>query len=246
MPIHFERGTRPTVRVPLCETTFVLGADLACHLVVDAPGVAGEHARVGFVHGEFVLTSVGPAPLWVNGARTPLIALRDGDRVDLAAPGEPGAVPLVFRNLLQGAFLPPGTPRVTAAMGLGIRRPPSDGGGCAARDGPQTAPCGTPVRLKRLPPLREDQDPDAWYRVLTALAGAPHPNVALVVDGGYAPAADGSAERWILTRDVPGTDLRARLAGAGRTAPSAPNPRSTFGAPGRLAAPSAPNPHRRC
>jgi hypothetical protein len=228
MVVWFERSGPPPARVPLSETTFFLGASPACAIATAGRGVATQHARVSLAHGEFVLAPMGEAAAWVNDERVPLMALRDGDRVRLVAPAEPGET-FVFRNLLEGAFLPPGTPHRDAWRSLPPAARASHGPdrfapvrvpGATPRASAVAAPWGGRLALKRLPPERGEA-PDHWLRVLTALAGASHAALAPCVDGGYEDGGhgdgghgDGGADepgRWIATLWVEGRPLSDAL-----------------------------------
>jgi serine/threonine-protein kinase len=202
-----------------------IGRDPSCHLVVDESRVAPQHARVRYVKGEHVLSGEGGAPVQVNGHPAPMMPLRTGDLVTLTPADDPRPLCLRFVSRIQGTFVPPGTSIGTAWLGHPGRQERAEGpdrfgpgeplGGrdasrCRRAVEPET---GAAVVVKRLGPVRTGPEADRWLLALEALAGAPHPDVAPVVDGGIvAEEPSGPALRWIACRHEEGRALRDLLA----------------------------------
>jgi hypothetical protein len=215
--------------VPIVSDPCRVGRDVASEVVVEDPRIAALHARVRYQLGEYLLTGEGDAAVFVNGKRAPVMPLRSGDLVTLTSPGDPRPVCLRFVSRMEGSFLPPGAS--LAAAWLGHPAFAGAGAGPARFEGSETLSGGDSVRSRRavdpesgLPvlvrtpgPVRSAEEAEAWLRLLEALAGAPHPELPFVLDGGLAPGAEG-AERWVALRWEEGTVLEERL----REGPLAP------------------------
>ncbi|MHC5011520.1 MAG: FHA domain-containing protein, partial [Planctomycetota bacterium] len=197
MPIALVSEEDGTRRIPLVFDPFVLGREASSHLVVADPRVAERHATVRYLKGEHVLRA--EAPVTVNGKSVPFFPLQDGDRVHLGEPGAPISPVFRFENRLHNAFVPPGASLAEAWMahpafaesGHGPAQYP-DGERVAGRDPARCRRVADPAGggdlvVKILGPVRSPADGDRHLRLLTMLAGSPHPTLALVVDGGLAP-----------------------------------------------------------
>src|SRR5262249_54060920 len=69
---------------------------------------------------------------------------------------------------------------------------------------------GRAVVLSVYPTVPIGPTSDGWLRLLTAIAGAQHPALARVVDGGFEPVAEG-AMRWIATVVARGRKASLRI-----------------------------------
>jgi serine/threonine protein kinase len=67
------------------------------------------------------------------------------------------------------------------------------------------------VVLKELSPVVVGNPSDAWLRFITAVAGASHPSLGRVVDGGVRPSG-ALAVRWMALEPVPGRAASHRIA----------------------------------
>jgi hypothetical protein len=209
-------------RVPLAVDPCRIGRDPASDLVVDDPRVARAHARVRYVKGEYVLSGEGDAPVYVNGKRAPLLALRTGDLVSLTRPDDMRPVCLRFESRIEGSFLAPGTPLGEAWLSHPASRDASQG---PDRFGPGEPlggrplervrrgvdpESGTPVVVKVLGRVHEPVESDRHLRLLAAIAGSPHPDLAFLLDGGVAVLPDGPV-RWMATRWEDGESVKDLL-----------------------------------
>lgn len=223
MPVALQVAAPHPRRVPLVRDPFRLGRGAEADLVLDEPRASAVHAEVRLRKGEYLIAGSGGEPVFVNGKRVPVMALRHGDEVRLVDPSLGEAAVLRFENHLAGAFVPPGASLAAAWMAHPAFRRPDHG---PDRYGPGTPVGGREASrcrlvrephsarrllLKILGRLRDAEEGDAHLALLAALAGAPHPSLVPVVDGGLAPAADGPV-RWIATVWVEGECLRDRLA----------------------------------
>jgi serine/threonine-protein kinase len=160
------------------------------------------------------------------------MALRHGDEIQLAEPDVADTSTLRFENRMGEAFVPPGASLAAAWMAHPAFRDPEHGparyGEGRALGGRDPARCrvvseaGTARRLlvKVLGRVRGAEDGDEHLALLRALAGAPHPSLVPVVDGGLAQGAEGPV-RWTATVWVEGISLRERLADEGALEPPA-------------------------
>lgn len=222
-------GVRPR-RVPVIGDPFTMGRGAQADLVVDDPHAAPLHADIRSRKGEYLLGAVGGETVLVNGKHLPLMALRHGDEIHLVEPDLSEASTLRFENRMGEAFVPPGASLAAAWMSHpAFRRPeygPERFGKGTALGGRDPAQCrlvaepGTAGRLlvKVLGRTRSAEDGDNHLALLRALAGAPHPSLVPVVDGGIAPGPEGPV-RWTATVWVEGISLRDRLADEGALDP---------------------------
>jgi len=231
MPIALlVKGARPR-RVPVVGDEVRIGRGAQVHVRVEDAGVAPAHAQIRYRNGEYILGGVDGASVFVNGKRVPFLALRDGDELRLVDPVAGDGTPLLFQNRLGEAFVPPGASLAAAWMAHPAFRDPANGperyGTGQALGGRDRARCrlvreeGGVRRLlvKVLGPVRSPEAGDEHLALLQALAGAPHPALVPVVDGGLAPGPEGPV-RWAASVWVEGECLRDRLAREG--APAAP------------------------
>ena len=107
MPVAFQRMDEFGSRVPVAALPFWLGSAIDNELVVQGRDVKPRHARVRYLKGEYMISCQDDAPLFVNNEATPFMMLRDGDQVALADPLDPAGERFVFRNRLEGTFVPP-------------------------------------------------------------------------------------------------------------------------------------------
>lgn len=209
-------------KVPVVDEPFWIGRDPGCDLCLWDLRVSRKHASIGQSHGEYVLTSEGRHGVFVNGAKVPVIPLRHGDRIDLTPPEAPAPVALRFENDLEGTFVPPRASR--SALWLELERakpapgsiPGFEPGEPLLRDRADLVRArsradGTDVVIRHLPPVPIGPATDSWLRLLTALAGATHPALARVVDGGLTPS-EGGARRWMAVEHVVGRPASLRIA----------------------------------
>jgi pSer/pThr/pTyr-binding forkhead associated (FHA) protein len=71
-------------RVPIQSILTTIGRDLATDMVIDNVGVSRVHARIDFDGQRFVVTDCKSRNgITVNGARTPVAALREGDVIGI-------------------------------------------------------------------------------------------------------------------------------------------------------------------
>lgn len=215
-------GPQPT-RVPVVEDPFWIGRDPGCDLCLWDLRVSRQHAKLVKAHGEYVLSSEGRNGVFLKGKRVPVISLRHGDRILLTPPEQPDPVTLRFENALEGTFVAPGG-SLTAAWfdkeksrgeGLGLTgRYELKGLMTPTPEGPRLAvslETGLEVVLKELSPVAIGPPADAWLRFITAVAGASHPSLGRVVDGGVSPF-EGLALRWMALEPVQGRDASQRIA----------------------------------
>jgi hypothetical protein len=216
-PLAFAVESPYRARVPIVQLPFRIGRQADCDLVIDDPSVAPDHAKLGMVKGEYMLSARDGACA-VNDRPVPLMPLRHGDGVTL------GDARLRFENRMEGSFLPPGasiTQAWTAWPGFAESKGPERYGplhrltGSARRRAWRGVdPEGGAAVVVKTWPLRDASDGDRWLGLLSTLAGARHPSVAPVLDGGIAPSARGPV-RWMATAWVDGTTVEERLADEG-------------------------------
>jgi hypothetical protein len=206
-------------RVPILGERLTLGSGAEADVVVKDARLEAQHARLTLRKGEWVLAAEPGVEVWVNGARVPLFALRDGDVVDLVDPAS--AAPVTFRleDRLAGAFVPPGTSRWAAWLASPASTDPAAGpeayaGADMARDGRVARahdPHGGTAALCCVALQGGLAGAEAALAPIARLAGAPHPGLALPCDLGVAGPA--SAPRlWWASRWVEGESADALLA----------------------------------
>ena len=211
MPVAFLRENGTAGFAPVARPRFLLGRDLDCDLVDDAPNVADHHATVRYRRGEYLLKAEEGCSLWVGGARIPFLTLRDGDDVRLS----PEAPPWRFRSRVEGTFWPPEIQVGEAWLSQpSFSRPEhgptryGDGPPIGGRDAFRCRlafPSGGPLIVKHLGPIRDPLEANEHLRLLAALGGGRHAALAPLVDGGIAPHG-GKPWRWMATRFVEGTN----------------------------------------
>ena len=209
-------------RVPIIDEPFWIGRDPGCDLCLWDLRISRKHASIGQMRGEYVLTSEGRHGVFVNGAKVPMLALRHGDRIDLTPPDAPNPVSMRFENLLEGTFVPESAS--LSAVWLAHQRanqasraiPDFDVEGAidsarldVLRGRLKGVDSTAIVRL--FPAVPDGAATDSWLRLLTALAGATHPALTRVLDGGLLPA-DGGARRWLAVEAVSGRSAALRIA----------------------------------
>lgn len=210
MPLGFRREGPPYGFVPMLDDRFRIGRDGGNDLVVHDLRVSRAHARARYVKGEVVLAAEESTAVFVNGKRTPLMALHAGDHVDLLPPDIANPVRLTFENRLQGAFVPPGTSFVSAwlahpAFAAGGHGPERYGVSPAAASEGRARGIDpaheTPVSVRIGPPLGRADEAERALRVVGRWAGGAHPGLAHVLDVGLLPSRDGprlwTALAWI-------------------------------------------------
>jgi hypothetical protein len=194
-----------------------IGRDAGAELVVDDPRIAPRHAHLAYRAGEWLLAAEGSCPVRVNGTPAPVLPLRSGDLVALTPWGDPRPLCLRFENRMEGAFFPEAAGIAAAWLGFLSAAPspvPSERLAAAIAAGRRSVadPEGGPrLLVDVLGPARDPDDVDRHLRLLLALAGAAHPSIAHVLDGGIAPTPAGPV-RWIALRDEPGEPLDRLLA----------------------------------
>ena len=223
MPLAFRRSDTQA-RVPIPGLPFVLGCGADDDLVLREEGVQPRHARLRVKRGALLLSAEDGCLIWVNGARVPFMALAPGDAVALSDPAAGGVV-CTFEDRMPDVFLPPGAAPIDAWLRLPGAEDPQTG---PDRYGPgrplAVGSCSTRVALpwggegirKVLRPLGpRDPAPAEVLRLLQRLAGAPHPALASVLDGGVA-LQKGRPVPWLVAARVPGRALQteARQGGA--------------------------------
>lgn len=222
-PVRLSVVGRQPTRVPVVEDPFWIGRDPGCDLCLWDLRVSRQHAKLVKAHGEYLLSSEGRNGVFLNGNRVPVISLRHGDCIQLTPPDQPDPVTLRFENDLEGSFVAPGASLTAAwfekekarpeALGLGPRYqvlgPLTGTWGGPSRA--QSLETGLEVVLKELSPVIVGHPSDAWLRFVTAVAGASHPSLGRVVDGGVRPSG-GLAVRWMALEPVPGRAASLRIA----------------------------------
>lgn len=215
-------GARPR-RVPVVQDPFRVGRGADVDLVVTDDRAAATHASIRVKDGEYQLEGTRGESVFVNGKRVPLKALRHGDEIRLLDPGLGSATVLRFENRLGEVLVPVGSSLAAAWMAHAAFREKGHGpdayGKGQALGGRDPTRCrvvreaGTARRIlvKVVGPVRSAAEGDQHLALLAALAGAPHPSLVPVVDGGLAPGRDGPV-RWIATDWVEGACVRDRLA----------------------------------
>ncbi|HVG94705.1 MAG TPA: serine/threonine-protein kinase [Planctomycetota bacterium] len=215
--------TELPTRIPLVVEPFWIGRDAGSDLCLWDLRISRQHAKITVVHGEHVLAAQGDHPLWVNGAKVPVMTLRDGDIVSLTPPDEPDPIRLRFENELEGAFVPPGSSLTAAwqemrkARGADVALDdryellePLAGPGPVAPSRARDRATGHEIALKALPPVALGAPADAWVRLVAVLAGGSHPAIGRVLDGGVVPDL-GVALRWVATKVVRGRPASTRI-----------------------------------
>ena len=232
MPVAFQRMDEFGSRVPVATLPFWLGTAVENELVVFGDGVRARHARVRYVKGEYMISAQDEAPLWVNNEPTPFMVLRDGDQVALADPLDPEGERFVFCNRMEGAFVPPGASIAQAwSAHPGSADPQNgpdqfgEGEPVGARSPGTLFKVSVPARggsllVKRLRQVGSPSAADEALVLLGKLAGAAHPNLAPVVDGGLE-RRQGEITVWMATRWVEGTPASVAIARGGADAPEA-------------------------
>ncbi|MCC7139188.1 MAG: FHA domain-containing protein [Planctomycetes bacterium] len=230
-PVHLSLLGDAPVRVPVVDDPFWIGRDPGCDLCLWDLRVSRKHARIERGAGGFVLVAEGRHGVFVNGRRVDLSPVRDGDEIGLTPPQDATPVSLRFLNTLPGAGAPPPGTSISAAWleAEKVREGPPrivadyEVLGPLTGDGP-TAPRLARERTSRrdvvlsvFPPVPVGAPADAWLRFLTAVAGAEHPALARVVDGGLDAVTEG-AMRWLATPVVRGRPAWLRV----REGPQAP------------------------
>jgi hypothetical protein len=186
---------------PIARPRFLIGSDLDCDLVDRSPGVAPYHARVRLLRGEYVLVAMPGCSLWVGGERCPLLTLRDGDEVALAPEGTTWR----FRSRVEGSFWPP-----EYSVGEAwIHHPAFEEGQHAPQDLDWARAAevgGVPIEDERgllrvldVGGISDGRQANAHLRLLAALGGAAHPNLAPVIDGGVVRIGQ-ELRRWLCVR----------------------------------------------
>lgn len=230
MPVALLVKGRQPRRVPIVRDEVRLGQGVDVDVRVDDERAAPFHARITLRSGEYLLGGNAGESVYVNGTRVPLMALRHGDELRLVDPDLGDSTTLVFENRLGQAFVPPGASLAAGWMAhpafRDARHGPDRYERGQALGGRDRARCrlvreeGTMRRLlvKLLGPVRTPAAGDDHLGLLAALAGAPHPTLVPLVDGGLAPTAEGPV-RWTATAWVEGTCLRDRLSQEGPLPP---------------------------
>ena len=232
MPVAFQRMDEFGSRVPVATLPFHIGTGIENELVVVGKDVRPRHARIRYVKGEYMISAQDEAPLWVNNESTPFMVLRDGDQVAMADPQDPDGERFIFRNRLEGTFIPPG-----ASIAQAWSAHP---GSAEKENGPLQFGEGHPVDnrdpekvfrvlvparggsllIKRIRAVSDPEAGDAALRLLGQLAGASHPNLAPMVDGGLE-RRQGTISVWMATRWVDGVPAKKLVASGGVDAPKA-------------------------
>ena len=222
-PVHLAVLGEDPARVPIVEDPFWIGRDPGCNLCLWDLRVSRKHAKVSQSRGEYLISSEGKHGVYVNGKRVPFITLRNGDEISLTPPGEASPIRLRFENALEGTFVPPGG-SISAAWVERVRVDDAEPALVARYEtlGVLGAEASVPLRLVReratgregllsvFPPVPVGAPADAWLRLVGVLAGAEHPQLARVVDGGIEPVEEG-AMRWLVTLLVRGRPASVRI-----------------------------------
>lgn len=209
-------------RVPVVDEPFWIGRDPGCDLCLWDLRISRKHACIGQTHGEYVLTSEGRHGVYVNGAKVPLLALRHGDRIDLTPPDAATPVSMRFENLLEGTYFP----EKASLSAIWLDRERANNGSRSIPgfdiEGPleptrtdvlkgRARGGGADAILRVFPTVPGGPASDSWLRLITALAGATHPALARVLDGGLLPI-EGGARRWMAVEAVTGRPASVRIA----------------------------------
>jgi pSer/pThr/pTyr-binding forkhead associated (FHA) protein len=222
-PIHFHRLADPPSRVPVVSEPFWIGRDPTSDLCVWDLRVSRRHAKVRRVRGEYMLSSEGTNPLFVNGTKTSLLSLRSGDVLSLTAPDAGDPVRLEFVNLLEKVFVPPDgsvtaiwasrqpEARDAGLLGRYVLGAALDVGGLSAVRRAVDRETSRVVALKVLGPVTPGPEGDRFLRLATALSGATHPSLAPVVEAGIEKTG-GRAVRWLAMEIVDGRSAAPRIA----------------------------------
>jgi hypothetical protein len=210
-PVHLSILGDSPARVPVVDDPFWIGRDPGCDLCLWDLRVSRKHARVSRNDGAYLIASEGRHGVYVNGLRVEEAPLRNGDEVALTPPGETPPIRLRFENAIEGVSVP--TDASISSVWVEAQRGRERKPGIVERfevlgpltdDGPMSArlarerATGRAVVLSVYPPVRVGAQADAWLRLLTALAGAAHPAMARVIDGGLEAVEEG-AMRWMAT-----------------------------------------------
>ena len=208
--------------VPVVDEPFWIGRDPGCDLCLWDLRISRKHARLARAHGEYVLSSEGRHGVWVNGTRVPFLPLRHGDRIDLMPPDSSPPVTLRFENELEGSFVSDSA-SVSAAW-LDRERAANSSRSIPGYDieGPldpartdvlkaRHRVSGAEAVLRVYPVVPGGPATDSWLRLLTALAGATHPSLVRVLEGGLLPV-EGGGRRWVALEFVAGRPASLRIA----------------------------------
>jgi hypothetical protein len=222
-PVQLVRFDDPPSRVPLVVEPFWIGRDPHCDLCVWDLRVSRRHAKIKRVRGEYLLSSEGVHPTFVNGKRATLFGLRSGDEIALTDPTVGPAVRIRFENGLQNVFVPPGAsltamwherhpdPAGPNAIGRYDLGAPLDDVGISAVRGAIDRNTGKPVAVKILGPVSPGPEGDRFLRLAAALSGATHPSLARVVEAGIS-VVEERPVRWLAMALVQGRPSSARIA----------------------------------
>lgn len=221
-PVRLVLLGEGAARIPIVDEPFWIGRDPGCDLCLWDLRISRKHACIGQTRGEYVLSSEGRHGVYVNGAKVPMLALRHGDRIDLTPPDAGTPVSMRFENLLEGTFL---APKASLSAAWLERERASNGSRSIPGfeiEGPldpvrtdvlrgRAKDTGAEAVLRVFPAVPDGAATESWLRLLTALAGATHPALARVLDGGLLPV-EGGARRWIALEYVMGRSASARIA----------------------------------
>lgn len=228
MPVALVLPSGTTVRVPVVEDPFRIGRDPVCDLCLWDLRVSRRHARIVRRGGGFEIAAEGRHGVYLRGERVEHALLRHDDEFLLTPPGEPDPVRIRFENRLEGTSISPATSLTKAWF---FRERDRDGpptvveryetlGAVPGTEGPMAPRLARPragpvegaleVVLSVFPPVPVGDPADAWLRFVTAAAGAAHPALARVVDGGVDAVEEG-AMRWLASTLVRGRPASQRF-----------------------------------
>jgi hypothetical protein len=217
MPLSLHRSDNGA-QVPIATLPLTLGSDRVDDIVVTDVGVRSAHARLRLVKGDLLLTAGDGLHVHVNGEKVAFMVVRAGDRMSLGDPARGRTTEFALRDRMAGAFVPPGVDRIHAWLRAPEASEPRHGpeafgASVAIVEGSATQAVTLADGRRALLKTRRALDPQGvgpehFLRLLQRLAGAPHPRVAPVLDGGVALRHE-RALPWFLTGYVEGRPLTA-------------------------------------
>ncbi len=210
MPVRLVRDAGSGAHVPLLDGPTTIGRDEASTVVLTDPRVGSRHARLRYRKGQWLLSAEDDQAVYVGTKRVPMLPLTDGDVLGFGvdAPDDPSRQ-LLFRDRLQGAFVSAGDSWIEAWANHPASADPAngpeqygEGESMATRDSAHVQHVrreGAPdLVVKRLGPVVDAAAGERFLRVVARLAGAPHPALAGLHDGGLVRVED-TLHRFMVT-----------------------------------------------
>jgi serine/threonine protein kinase len=215
MPVRLIRDAGVGAHVPLLDGPTTIGRDETSTIVLTDPRVGSRHARLRYRKGQWLLSAEDEQVLYVGTERVPMLPLSDGDVLGFGvdAPDDPSRQ-LLFRDRMQGAFVATGESWIEAWANHPASSDPAngperygEGESLTTRDSAQVEHVrreGAPdLVVKRLGPVANTETAERFLRVIARLAGAPHPALAALHDGGVVRVGD-ALHRFMVTEFVRG------------------------------------------